>query len=157
MNLINSELLHHLTYCHLLKWHLETKGYKVIRIIHCFPNLTDWRASELADSRLLSSVTSFSSSRFVTSVISRSWRGWLVFFGERLGLDGPREDSIYMLCLPLEYGNPGGGCRRIQSEKWRMVLWGGMSHEETLKFRNQSHISLLKAWWCGILIFHCLC
>ena len=32
------------------------------------------------------------------------------------------EDSIEMLCLPLGCSNPGKGCRRNQSEYWR-IKW----------------------------------
>ena len=48
--------------------------------------------------------------------------GIFLFFKERLGQDGPREDSIEMLCLPVGCSNPGKGCRGSQSEWWRMVL-----------------------------------
>ena len=34
---------------------------------------------------------------------------------ERLGLGGPREDSMWMLCLLLGYGSPMGGCGRNQN------------------------------------------
>ena len=44
------------------------------------------------------------------------------FFLERLGQDGPREDSIEMLCLPLGCCNPGKGCRGNRSEWWGMVI-----------------------------------
>ena len=41
---------------------------------------------------------------------------------ERLDQNGPREDSIEMLCLPLGCSNPGKGCRGNQSEWWGMVI-----------------------------------
>ena len=47
---------------------------------------------------------------------------YIYYFKERLGLGGPREDSMWMLCLPLGYGSPMGGCRRNHIVKCRMMV-----------------------------------
>ena len=72
------------------------------------------------------------------------------FLLERLGLDGPREDSIYMLCLPLGYGNPGGGCRKNQSDNWWMVYEGRWVIKKRLSFVT-SVIS--RSWRHGNVVF----